>query len=306
MASRTPLLSVVIPTHDNLAALRQCLDSWRRFTAAERVELLVIEDACDDGTPAYLAQVAKTPWCRKTLRVFHEADVHELRCDNRGFAEARGSLLLAWQDDMFVRAGWFVPEVLRAFARIPELGMLGLIRGLRLFPLVHPLERWADLHRPQHLESTLGPGGPLNWFRLAEVDSVVRPWVVRRACLDAVGPLNEAFVPTEWDEADLAYRVRRAGWAVATHGYERLGAFFHVGSATVGRELAESYKARALRNGQVFRERWEATIHAEADRMRRTWARPLRPISLPALVARAAAAGAGRLRRPRSRDTSAP
>jgi hypothetical protein len=50
----TPELSVVIATHDNLAVLRQALESWRRFAAAEPVELLVVEDGCTDGTREYL------------------------------------------------------------------------------------------------------------------------------------------------------------------------------------------------------------------------------------------------------------
>ena len=61
---------------------------------------------------------------------------------------------------------------------------------------------------------------------------MIRPWVVRRACLDRVGVLDEAFVPTGWDEADLAFRIAAGRWRVATHGYERDGAFLHLGSST--------------------------------------------------------------------------
>ena len=58
-------------------------------------------------------------------------------------------------------------------------------------------------------------------------------------------------MPTEWDEADLAFRVRAAGWKVAACGYERLGAYHHVGSSTLG-TLSDAYKARVLRNGRLF------------------------------------------------------
>ena len=64
---------------------------------------------------------------------------------------------------------------------------------------------------------------------------MIRPWIVRRACLERVGMLDEAFRPTEWDEADLAFRIRQAGWRVATSGFERLGAYHHLGSTTLGR-----------------------------------------------------------------------
>ena len=110
----------------------------------------------------------------------------------------------------------------------------------------------------------------MNWVCLQEVDVVIRPWVVRRACLDTVGMLDEAFVPTEWDEADLSFRIRRARWKVATHGYERLGAYFHQGSTTLG-VLSESYKRRVVSNGLLFHDRWDDTIRRDALRPRRTW-----------------------------------
>jgi GT2 family glycosyltransferase len=81
-------------------------------------------------------------------------------------------------------------------------------------------------------------------------------------------------VPTEWDEADLAFRVRAAGWKVATCGYERLGAYHHVGSSTLG-TLSDAYKARVLRNGRLFHERWHSEIRRSHDRKRTTWVRPM-------------------------------
>ena len=103
---------------------------------------------------------------------------------------------------------------------------------------------------------------------------MIRPWIVRRACLDRVGPLDEAFRPTEWDEADLAYRIRAAGWSVATCGYERLGAYQHLGSTTIGAPVGAVQGGRP-RNGRLFHERWDATSSAATRVARRTWARPM-------------------------------
>src|SRR5437868_9282195 len=125
----TPALSVVIPTFNNEAVLRRAVDGWRRF-GGDRIELVVIEDGCRDGTAAYLEEIAGTPWGRKQLRWVHEDDAHELRCTNRGAALARAPLVAAWQDDMFLQAAWFVPEVLAQFDAYPDLGMLTLSRGL--------------------------------------------------------------------------------------------------------------------------------------------------------------------------------
>jgi GT2 family glycosyltransferase len=266
-----PNLSVVIPTFNNEPVLRQCLASWRATAAANDVEIIVIEDGCRDGTRALLDAESQTPWGLKHLRWIHMDDGHELRCTNAGMQAARAPFIMAWQDDMFVRGKWLVPELLRTFGDHHDLGLMSLSRGLDHFPLAEPIATWDDLVDWRRLRSTIGTF-PGNWFRIQEVDAVIRPWIVRRACIEHVGVLDEAFVPTEWDEADLAYRIRQAGWKTGTCGYERLGGYEHLGSSTLG-QLSDGYKARVLKNGLLFHRRWSATIDREHARRRRTWPR---------------------------------
>jgi GT2 family glycosyltransferase len=266
-------LTVVIPTFNNEAILARTLESWCAHANSLNVEVLVVEDGCRDGTTALLERTAAWSWGRASFRWIHMDDAHELRCTNAGFRAATGALLMAWQDDMFLQARWLVPELIDVFNRHRDVGLLGLSRGLDMFPVSDPIKRWEDLIDWRRLRSTIGPF-LWNWVRLQEVDSTIRPWVIRRECVERVGLLDEAFVPTEWDEADLAFRVRAAGWKVATCGYERLGGYVHVGSSTLG-TLSDSYKARVLRNGQLFHERWDPEIQRSHARARSTWARPM-------------------------------
>ncbi len=272
MTDLTPALSVVIPTFNNEAVLRRSIASWRATAASNDVEILVIEDGCRDGTREYLDRESQTPWGQRHLRWIHLDDAHELRCTNAGLAAARGPLVMAWQDDMFVAGQWLVPELRRIFDRYPDLGLMSLSRGLNHFPLDEPIASWDDLIDWRRLQSTIGPF-PGNWIRVQEVDAVIRPWIVRRTCIDRVGPLDEAFVPTEWDEADLAYRIRAAGWKTGTCGYERLRGYEHLGSSTLG-DLSAAHKARVLKNGLLFHSRWSDVIARDHGRERRTWTRP--------------------------------
>jgi GT2 family glycosyltransferase len=166
---------------------------------------------------------------------------------------------------MFQRCRWLVPELVATFAAYPD--PVCCRSAVAQLPSRRPNQHWETcrLAAPEHHRPR-----PLNWFRLQEVDAVVRPWVVRHACVDRVGVLDERFVPTEWDEADLAFRIRQGGWRSATHGYERVGAYVHLGSTTVG-VLSAEYKARVLKNGRLFHERWGGTIRRDAHRQRRVW-----------------------------------
>jgi GT2 family glycosyltransferase len=286
------VISIIIPTHNNADVLEGCLDRWRRLAGRADFEVLVIEDGCMDRTAALLDALAKTDWGRAHLRWFHEPDVHELRCTNRGFREARGDLLLVWQDDMFVERDWFLGELAGTFQSVPEIGLLSLSRGLYCRPFAEPIRRWEDLFDWRRLESTIGRGA-LNWVRLQEVDAVIRPWIVRREAIDRVGPLDTAFRLSEWDEADLSFRIREAGWAVATHGYERLGAYRHLGSTTL-KSPSEAYKSQVLANGLLFHERWGASIDANHGRRRRTWLRRMSIVGWASTLVRATRYGLGR------------
>jgi GT2 family glycosyltransferase len=266
-----PAITVVIPTFNNVDVLRTCIDGWREH-GGPLVELVVVEDGCVDATPSFLEEVSRTPWGQRQLRWIHQDNAHELRCTNAGMALARGTLVMAWQDDMFLRGAWLVPELIRTFDTYPDIGLVSLSRGLNCLPVDEPIDTWEQLVDWRRLQSTIGPA-PGNWWRLQEVDIVIRPWILRRACLGRVGMLDEAFRPTEWDEADLACRIRQVGWRVATSGFERLGAYFHLGSTTLGRAPSAPHLAKVLTNGRLFHARWDALIAVEHDRPRRTWRR---------------------------------
>jgi hypothetical protein len=124
--------------------------------------------------------------------------------------------------------------------------------------------------------------------QLTEVDAVMRPWVVRRSCVERVGLLDEIYRPTEWDEADFCYGIRAAGWKIATHGYERDQAYQHLLSTTYARTPSETRQAKALRNALIFHERWDATIAREHARTRATWRRRM---GLAGVAGTAAAVG---------------
>ena len=105
--------------------------------------------------------------------------------------------------------------------------------------------------------------------------------------IEKVGPLDEAFCPIEWDEADFAFRIREAGWKVATHHYARVRAFSHLVSSTLGRMPSQKHKAMVLPNGKLFHDRWQPTIRRDHPRKRTSWWRIVRPESVPRTLYRA-------------------
>jgi hypothetical protein len=90
-------------------------------------------------------------------------------------------------------------------------------------------------------------------------------------------------------------RVRGAGSRVVTFGYERLGAYVHLGSTTISRAPSVPYKARVLENGRLFHKRWDQAIAAQHPRVRRTWPRRATAAGWAATLRRMARFGARHL-----------
>lgn len=88
-----PRVSVVLPTHNRLALFQRALASVLAQTVSD-IEVLVIDNACTDGTSEYLAQIGDARV--RTVRLDTFSGVSEAR--NAAIALARAELL-AFQDD---------------------------------------------------------------------------------------------------------------------------------------------------------------------------------------------------------------
>jgi len=95
-------ISVIIPTHDRLPILRQCLDALgAQDIAMDRMEVIVVADGCSDGTEAAVAQQSY-PY---QLRVISQAGSGASAARNRGAADASAPLLLFLDDDVIPSPG---------------------------------------------------------------------------------------------------------------------------------------------------------------------------------------------------------
>lgn len=94
-----PLISVYLPTRNRLALLSRAIDSVlaQDYPA---IELLVIDDASDDGTWAYLQQRSAAD---PRLRIWrNESVAGACTGRNRAIAEARGEFLTGLDDDDYL------------------------------------------------------------------------------------------------------------------------------------------------------------------------------------------------------------
>ena len=133
------LITVAICTRNRAASLTRALGSLAAMTAPGCAwEVLVVDNASSDATPAVLAEFAG----RLPLRCEHEPQPGIAHARNRAVAAARGHWIAWTDDDVAVSHDWLAAYA-RAFARWPD----AVLFGGRIEPvLLPPVTPWVREH----------------------------------------------------------------------------------------------------------------------------------------------------------------
>ena len=206
--SSPPLLSICIVNWNTRDYLRACLRALEGQAAQRPTEVIVVDNASADGSAEMVAE--EFPQVR-LLR--NDANLGYARATNQALAQARGDLVLLLNPDA---EPW--PGALEAICQFMDANPDGTVqRSCRSFPtpgalLLDALGLWRLFPRSRLLGRYR-----MTWFDHAQVAEVDQPMAsalcLRRRALDQVGPLDEQF-PIFWNDVDLCYRLRAAGWKV--------------------------------------------------------------------------------------------
>ncbi|MGW9195430.1 glycosyltransferase family 2 protein [Micromonospora chersina] len=191
------MISVVVPTlgRPSLATLLDALAG--QLDELPGAELLLVDDRRDDtgelAVPGALAAYTK---------VLTGRGAGPAAARNLGWRAARGEWVVFLDDDVVPAPDW--ARRLRADLAVP--GGTGGVQGV------------VDVPLPAHRR-------PTDWERgtagLAEGRWITADMAYRRAALAAVGGFDERFPRAYREDAELAHRVRRAGWDLV-RGHRRV------------------------------------------------------------------------------------
>jgi len=279
----TPAVSVVVVTWESLPCTRLCLESVLAAggpsgaESATDVEVVVVDNASTDGTPAYLERLALAD---PRLRVIRNGT-------NRGFAAAAnqgirasaGEVVVLLNNDTIVAPGWLAG--LTAHLADPAVGAVG--------PVTNRIGNEAEIPVDYDTYGEFLAFAAGRTQRCAgQAFEIPRPALfclaLRRAVIDEVGLLDEDFGTGLFEDDDYAERLRRAGYLllcaedVVVH---------HFGEASFGRLVPTGEHARLFEdNRRRFEEKWGVTwtghhrredpaYRASVDRIRATARRAL-------------------------------
>lgn len=212
-------LSIVIVSWNVKDLLRDCLQSIAHGQGGLAVELIVVDSASTDGSPAMVA--AEFPWV--TLLACDE-NVGFPRGNNMGIAKAHGRYILLLNPDTIVH-----DQALRRMVDYldnhQDVGVVGaqllnadgtVQSSRRRFPNLTTaffestwLQPWAPRRVLKHYYAQDLPDD-----QTADVDWVMGACLMtRRVLADHIGGLDEAYFMYS-EELDWCHRIKDAGWRV--------------------------------------------------------------------------------------------
>jgi GT2 family glycosyltransferase len=245
-----PLVSIVIPVHNQLEFTYRCLMSIAAHPSRASVEVVVCDDASHDNTPGVLREVAGIRYVR------NEANLGFVRSCNRAAGEARGAYLLFLNNDTQVQEGW-LDHMLALFDGDDQVGLVG---AKLLFPNGRLQEAGGVVWRDGSA-SNYGryddPGRPeYNYVREADYCSGAC-LLIDTALFRQIGGFDVRYAPAYYEDTDLAFRVRQAGRKVL---YQPQAVVVHYEGITYGSGAGAGVNAHQVANREKFRARWRADL----------------------------------------------
>jgi glycosyltransferase involved in cell wall biosynthesis/glycogen synthase len=228
-----PLVSIIIPTKDNVQKLERCIKSVESKTTYQNYEIIIIDhDSSDPKTIKYLKAV-------RHRIIKYNSKFNYSKMNNLGVSAAKGAHIVFLNDDTeVIEPGWLAAML--EHSQRQEVGMVG---ALLLYP---PDSPWSA-SKIQHAGVMLGCGGVAghafkhispkshSYFSL---HSVIRNCsavtgacaMMRKDLFLAQGGFDEN-LPVAFNDIDLCLRLRDKGYLII---YTPFSVLYHYEGGTRG------------------------------------------------------------------------
>ncbi|WP_434213113.1 glycosyltransferase [[Pseudomonas] boreopolis] len=252
-AAEAPRASVVIPVYNHVEHTLACLRAIAAHPPEAACEVIVVDDGSGDATAQWLPQVAGLRYHRRT------ANGGFIAACNDGIALARGEYVVLLNNDTIPQPGW-LDALAGTFARHPDT-------GLAAAQLVYPDGRLQESGAVVFADGSAWSYGRFEsaqdprYGYVREIDygsgaAIMLP----RALLATLGGLDARYAPAYYEDTDLAFAVRAAGYRARV---QPASVVVHDEGTSNGTDTGSGVKAYQVRNQGVFAAKWAGLLPAQ-------------------------------------------
>ena len=253
--SADPTVSVIVPVYGQLAYTLNCLDALLAHGSRYSFEIIVVDDASPDETPAHLPGV-------RAIRYHRQAQNGGfIASSNAGADLARGRILVMLNNDTRVVDGW-LDELVETLDADPARGLA----GSKLFYPDGSLQEAGGIIWRDGSAWNFGRGDDPNrpeYCYARQVDYVSGASIAVPADLwRRLGGFDTHFAPAYCEDSDLAFRIRDAGLQTWLQPLSRV---IHYEGKTSGTDERQGPKAHQVSNRAKLQARWASVLETHRE-----------------------------------------
>lgn len=258
LASQPPLVSIIIPTRDELNLLQRCLNSIRRLSTYPGYEIIVVDNqSSDPGTIAYLETLAKN---EGTKILSFQQPFSYSAINNFAVRHARGKVLCLLNNDTEI----ITPEWMEEMLGILYQKGVGVVGAKLLYP-DGTVQHGGDLigvggvanHAHAFLQHD-APGYQGRAMLAQDVSAVTGACLMAwKTVYEELGGLDENHLPVAFSDVDFCLRAREAGYRIVWTPHAEL---YHHESVSRGKDNRPEQLRRARREAAYMRKRWKQAL----------------------------------------------
>lgn len=251
-----PLVSIVIPSHNEALVLRRCLDSLLSKLSWPNYEIVIVENGSDE--PAAFALYEEMMAANTNIRVVScelRGGFNFSRLVNFGVDAARGEYLLLLNNDTEL----ITPDLIELMMGYARRGDVGCVGAKLLYPdglVQHAGVSVGRSFGPLHLGYLLPDSEPGYYECMVlphQLSAVTAACLLtRRSIFDEVGGFDEG-LPVDYNDIDFCLKVRDRGLAVVEQVNAKM---IHYESVSRGMDKTPAQFESLLRALGVYSYRW--------------------------------------------------
>ncbi|MHB9118229.1 MAG: glycosyltransferase [Burkholderiales bacterium] len=257
LPSSVPHVTLIIPTRNGLALIRQCVDSILEKTNYPNYDILIVDNGSDD--PAVLAYFEALKGDKRIRILRDERPFNFSALNNLAVTQAKGELIGLINNDIEV----ITPDWLAEMASIAIQPGVGAV-GARLWYPNDTLQHGGVVlvggvagHSHKGLAKGL-PGYAKRAVMLQSFSAVTAACLlIRKTIYQEAGGLDETNLKVAFNDVDFCLKVRELGYRNVWTPYAEL---YHYESATRGYEETPEKRRRFAQEAVYMKKKWGALL----------------------------------------------